>query len=354
MRLAVDATRETADHDEPCRRKVAPEHARDLSPVPRAGTRADDRDRGLRQELGRRFATEEHSRRRVADRAQQRWESAIRPAEPSQPASFERLEIRARVERLREGGEACRSRLGARVDPAFRSERREGELLHGPFSSFGARYESASATCDASTASAPASAAIVTATRATRARPRPESGRCSTARVSSASAFSSRRGVRAAESRARRCDTLADRSGTLAPSGSELDRARARDDDHEVESIEQRAGELVAVGGEPLRGARARDRRISARTARAQIHRPDELERRRVERRPFGAGDADLTVLERLSQMPPERAGRTRAARRGATRRDERGLLHPASARGLRRRSPQPRRCGAARETAVS
>ena len=59
MRLAVDAARETADHDEPGRRKLAAEHPRDLGPVPRAGTRADDRDRGLRQQLHRFSATEE-------------------------------------------------------------------------------------------------------------------------------------------------------------------------------------------------------------------------------------------------------------------------------------------------------
>ena len=59
VRLAVDAARETADHDEPGRRKLAAEHPRDLRAVPRAGARADDRDRGLRQQLRRRSATEE-------------------------------------------------------------------------------------------------------------------------------------------------------------------------------------------------------------------------------------------------------------------------------------------------------
>ena len=354
MRLAVDAARETADHHEPGRRKLAPEHARDLSPVPRAGARADDRDRGLRQELGRRFATEEHPRRRVADRTQERWESAIRPAEPSQPTAFERLDVRARVERLREGGEAGRSGLGARVDPALRRERGEGELPHGPFSSFGStvreclRHVRRLDRVGSGERGDRRRDARDTRTSASRERQLLDGPR--EQRIGLLVSARSPRG----ESRARRSDPLADRSGSLALPCGELDRARARDHDHEVETIEQRARELVAVRGEPLGGTRARDRRISARAARAQIHRPDELERRRVERRPFGAGDADLTVLERLSQCLQSRAGRTRAARRAATRRDERGLLHPASARVLRRRSPQPRRCGAARETAVS
>ena len=104
------------------------------------------------------------------------------------------------------------------------------------------------------------------------------------------------------ESRARRCDAFAHRRRTLTLARREVYRARPRDHDNEIEPIEERTGKLVAVRGEPLCGARARDRRISPRTAGTEIHRPDELERRRVERSPFRSGDADHAVLERLSQ----------------------------------------------------
>ena len=61
VRFAVRPARETADHQEPRRRKLATKHPRDLGAVPRAGARADDRDGGLRQELGRRIAAQEQT-----------------------------------------------------------------------------------------------------------------------------------------------------------------------------------------------------------------------------------------------------------------------------------------------------
>ncbi len=70
VRLAVDPARETADHREPGRRKLAPEHPGDLRTVTRAGASADDRDGGLREKLGLGASAKEESRRRVADRPQ--------------------------------------------------------------------------------------------------------------------------------------------------------------------------------------------------------------------------------------------------------------------------------------------
>src|SRR6185436_20629992 len=69
------------------------------------------------------------------------------------------------------------------------------DLSHAAGNSPGIRYESASATCAGSTAAEPVSVAIVRATRATRARPRPDSGRRSTAFERSSEADSVRLGV---------------------------------------------------------------------------------------------------------------------------------------------------------------
>src|SRR5437763_1959671 len=78
----------------------------------------------------------------------------------------------------------------------------------------------------------------------------------------------------------------------------------------EVEAVEQRAGELRAVRGQPLRRARADRARVSARTARAEVHRRDELEARGKHRAPRRAGNADDAVLEwlpkRLERRPRE------------------------------------------------
>ena len=121
-------------------------------------------------------------------------------------------------------------------------------------------------------APAPASAAIVRATRATRTRPRPESGSRSTAFERSSDAASVRRGSDAAKTLARILDPPADGVRRLRRRRGELRRARTRHRDREVEAVEQRARELLAVRGEPLRRARALDRGIAARAARAHVH----------------------------------------------------------------------------------
>src|SRR5205085_9157310 len=69
------------------------------------------------------------------------------------------------------------------------------------------------------------------------------------------------------------CDTdsVANRRGSLPRPAGELDRARSRHRDDEVEPVEERARQLVAVPREPLRRARALEIRIAARTARADV-----------------------------------------------------------------------------------
>ena len=148
----------------------------------------------------------------------------------------------------------------------------------------------------------PASAAIVRATRATRARPRPDSGSRSTALERSSEAASVRRGGDREQLRASVEHARAHGCRRLRRRRRELRGARPRHRDGEVEAVEQRARELLPVRGEPLRRARALDRRIAAAAARAHVHRPDELEARREERVPADPRDRDEAVLERLPQ----------------------------------------------------
>ena len=108
---------------------------------------------------------------------------------------------------------------------------------------------------------APASAAIVAATRETRACPRAESPTRSTARARSSDAAESSGG----RPRASRSRAAATRSRTGLEASPALPatsrRARAGHGHDEIEAVEQRPRELLPVGGEPLRRARALDRR---------------------------------------------------------------------------------------------
>src|SRR5207247_5558133 len=84
--------------------------------------------------------------------------------------------------------------------------------------------------------------------------------------------------------------------------GLELERASSRDRHDQVESVEQRARQLVAIASEPLCRAAALRTWVTTRSARAQIHRADEL---KPGREPHAAGrarDDELAVLERLAQ----------------------------------------------------
>ena len=121
------------------------------------------------------------------------------------------------LERCTEALEPSGPRLRQQVGVGRGGKQRDGELAHES-ASVGRRYDSASATCSASTVSAPASAAIVAATRATRAWPRPESGRRSTAHWSSSSAAAARTGS-ASRSRERAARTRARTTADLSPCG---------------------------------------------------------------------------------------------------------------------------------------
>jgi hypothetical protein len=97
-------------------------------------------------------------------------------------------------------------------------------------------------------------------------------------------------------------DPLAYRSGGLTRCRRELSGSRARHGDSEVEAIEQRPGELLPIGGEPLRRASALDSRIAPPAAGAHVHRADQLKACREECVPAYPGHGDDTVLQWLAQ----------------------------------------------------
>src|SRR5438067_5057125 len=105
---------------------------------------------------------------------------------------------------------------------------------------------------------------------------------------------------------ARHAHACTDRCGRFPRSSSELDCARTRHRDDEIEPVKECARELVAVARQSLRGTRALDVRIATRSTGTQVHRSDELEGRREANIARGTGDADDTVLQRL----PERLER--------------------------------------------
>ena len=94
-------------------------------------------------------------------------------------------------------------------------------------------------------------------TLATRARPRPESGSRSTARSSSSSAATARFGVARRRAPRPARTRIAHRVGRLTRRCRELGRTRPRQRDDEVETIEQRPRQPLAVAVELLRRARA-------------------------------------------------------------------------------------------------
>ena len=92
------------------------------------------------------------------------------------------------------------------------------------------------------------------------------------------------------------------RRSTRSPGAPrQLARAGPRDQQREIEAIEERAGEPRSVGGDSLRRARARGGGIAARAARAQVHGRDGKEASRVDGAAGNARDADDAVLERLA-----------------------------------------------------
>ena len=259
MGLAVDASSHPAHDDEPGRSEVARQRSRDRATVRGAGARADQRNRGSVEERRVRGSAKEEGWRRIVDRGKQRRKAGVAAADRRDRGHF------------------------AAISP-------------------GIRYESASATCAGSTEDAPARAAIVRATRATRARPRPDRGKRSTALDRSSDAASVRRGGE--WSRRSRAPTHASPHlfRCLRQRRRELCRTRSRHRDSEIEPVEEGTRELLPVRREPLWRARALDSRIAAAAARAHVHGADELETRREDRVPADARDRDEAVLERLSQ----------------------------------------------------
>ena len=97
-------------------------------------------------------------------------------------------------------------------------------------------------------------------------------------------------------------DTLAHRGRFFGLAVLQLDCAWSRHGDDEIEAVEQCARQLVSIAREPLRRARALDVRIPARTARTQVHRPDELKARGKLHVSGRAGNTDDAVLQRLTK----------------------------------------------------
>ena len=87
--LGVDAARETADDDETRRGEVAAEAAGDLAAVGRAGSRADDRDRGSGEQLDVCRTAEKEARRRIVDRPEQRREAGVGASQEANPECVE-------------------------------------------------------------------------------------------------------------------------------------------------------------------------------------------------------------------------------------------------------------------------
>src|SRR5205823_8490331 len=106
----------------------------------------------------------------------------------------------------------------------------------------------------------------------------------------------------------RRDDARPDRFGPLAGACLQLDRARPRHRHDDVEAIEQRAREAIAIARNALGRARALCAGIAARATGAEIHRPDELKARWKAHAPGRTRNEDLSVFERLPQRLERRA----------------------------------------------
>src|SRR5581483_10235417 len=102
---------------------------------------------------------------------------------------------------------------------------------------------------------------------------------------------------------AARCeDAFANGGGTLTRPARKLFAARPRHREQQVEPVEQRTRELLAVAVDALRCARAPRRAVAARAARTQVHRADQLEARRKHGPARHTRDADDAIFERLAE----------------------------------------------------
>ena len=256
-----------------------------------------------------------------------------RRASQRMPSPLELGEVAGRVERRRRSARSGCDRVSRSVACSSREAANTARA-----SSLTARSAPPASGTRAPRRRAPAAIALgaararrsYRATRPTRARPRPESGSRSTARASSSCASRlAGSGAPREPSRAPRRRARGRRADRSPGARRELGRARARQRDDEVEAVEQRARELVAVAVELLRRARALDGRIAARrrTGRGSSCRragsaPGRSRGRRRARprscRPRAAGAA-----------PRAPGAGTRAARRAAARRGGRASPRP-------------------------
>ena len=285
VRLAVDPAREAAHDDEPRAGELAPEHARDLRAVRRACARTDDRDRRP-GELGRRPprrggtapAADRGSRAGAVGSAGSERASQRSPRRSSAARYARASNVRAKA---REAGVVAalgdaralrarrRTRPGRARSRAVQLPRRA--VRRGPRRRARPRR--------APSRRAPRSSR---ATRATRARPRPESGSRSTARVEQR-----RRPAGCAEgstcaSRARASRTRSRTGADPSPAAAASSCARGRGTVTTRSKRSSSAREsLFAYAVKPLRRARAGGGRIAARTARAEVHRREQLKARR-------------------------------------------------------------------------
>jgi hypothetical protein len=75
MRLGVDPAREPADDDEAGGCELTSQPAGDRGAVAGARSGSDDRNRGSREDLRLGFTSQEETRRRIVDRAEERRET---------------------------------------------------------------------------------------------------------------------------------------------------------------------------------------------------------------------------------------------------------------------------------------
>ena len=347
------------------------ERARDVSAVVAAAARADDRDARLGEQLARRRAAEEQPRRRVADRRA----DAAGTDRPTRRASGSRCvraprgtrPRRTRRRSARSAGiasharRACSSRDAANTararsftappsEPARRSARDAGSRELSP---------SATVTVPRPQSGRPTrrrrAPRSICATRATRARPRPESGSRSTARARRSCA-PLLAGTAAPPSRPRAATTrLADSRRSLArlapqarPRAAAAARLRGRSDPGAPARACRGSGRSAAASSVHSDG------RIAAGAARAQVHRPDELESRGEDRAAADSRDGDRPVLERLAQGLEHRSRELRQLVEQEHAVVREGRLSRSAARHRRPRSLRSRPCGAGLGTAAS
>ncbi len=272
---AVDAAGEPGHDDDSGRRELAPEGARDRSAVRRARPRADDRDAraverarqaptprtkspGGGSWIAARVAPGTRGRARPSHgsrrpRARRRYAASSKPAEKRSKRTVRGPSSRCVARRRREHRE--RRARSLRSSSARRAVgQRLGDVLGHDRSA------------PASAATSPRPARRVRARGPTAAAARPPASGARRASAPSAGAASRSR-ARAATTRSR---TASDASPGGPASSSRAARGTVSD---EIEPVEQRAGELLAVALHPLRRAAALRSGIAARAAGAEVHR---------------------------------------------------------------------------------